>query len=88
MPVAHSRLTSQGQVYVPAQIRRKRGVGPGAILEWSEDEGGRIVVRRSGRFTFADVHEALFPDRPPTSRSLAELREGVREQVRKRHARR
>jgi AbrB family looped-hinge helix DNA binding protein len=88
MSIAHSRVTSQGQVSVPAPIRRKLGVGPGAVLEWSEDEDGRIVVRRSGRFSFAEVHEALFPDGAPSAHSLAELREGVRQQVRKRHARR
>jgi AbrB family looped-hinge helix DNA binding protein len=88
MSVAHSRLTSQGQVSVPAPIRRKLGVGPGAILEWSEDKDGRIVVRRSGRFTFAEMHEALFPDGTPVAHDLAELREGIRDQARKRHARR
>ena len=88
MSVAHSRVTSQGQVSVPAPIRRKLGVGPGAILEWSEDEDGRIIVRRSGRFTFTEVHEALFPDGAPVPHDLAELREGIREQVRKKHARR
>jgi AbrB family looped-hinge helix DNA binding protein len=81
-------LTSQGQVSVPAPIRRKLGVGPGAVLEWSEDDEGRIIVRRSGRFTFTEVHQALFPDGAPAAHDLAELREGVREQVRNRNARR
>ena len=47
-PIAHSKLTAQGQVSVPAAVRRRLGVGPGAVLEWSDD-GGAIVVRRAGR---------------------------------------
>src|SRR2546425_184099 len=36
-PIAHSKLTAQGQVSVPAAVRRRLGVGPGAVLEWAED---------------------------------------------------
>ena len=43
MAIAHSRLTAQGQISVPAAIRRKLGVGPGSTLEWHE-EGEKIVV--------------------------------------------
>ena len=57
--IAHSKLTSQGQISVPASIRRKLGVGPGSILEWDE-EGDNIVIRRSGRFSSEDIRLALF----------------------------
>jgi AbrB family looped-hinge helix DNA binding protein len=86
MAIAHSRLTAQGQISVPAAVRRKLGVGPGSTLEWHE-EGENIVVRRVGRFTSADLHEALFPS-PPRRRSLGELKWGVKTYVKKRHARR
>jgi len=86
MAIAHSRLTSQGQVSVPAQVRRKLGVGPGSVLEW-EDEGDRIVVRRAARFTSEEIHRALF-ESPPKPRSLGDLKEGIRKQVRRKHARR
>ncbi len=85
MALAHSKLTAQGQVSVPATVRRKLGVGPGAILEW-EAEDGKIVVRRAGRFTSEDVHRALFR-KAPRKRTLRELREGLRRHVRARHAR-
>lgn len=49
---------------------------------------GRIIGRRSGGFTSTDVHHALFPDGAPASHDLAQLREGVRERARNRHARR
>jgi antitoxin PrlF len=87
MPIAHSKLTAQGQISVPAKVRRKLGVGPGSILEWDE-EGERIVVRRAGRYTSEDVHRALFPLRPPKPRTLEEMKQGVRRYVRRRHARR
>ena len=87
MVLAHSKLTSQGQISVPAEIRRKLGVGPGAVLEWDE-EGGKIVVRRAGRYTFEDMHRALFPNGAPKPRPLEELKEGVRRYIRGRHARR
>ena len=87
MALAQSKLTAQGQISVPAEIRRKLGVGPGAVLEWDE-EGGKIVVRRAGRYTFEDVHLALFPKGAPKPRPLEELKEGVRRYVRRRHARR
>jgi antitoxin PrlF len=87
MTIATSKLTAQGQVSVPAEVRRRLGVGPGSILEWEED-GEKIVVRRAGRFTSEDINRALFPDGPPQSRTLAELKEGVRRHVKSRHARR
>jgi len=86
MAIAHSKLTTQGQISVPAEIRRKLGVGPGSVLEWDEQDGA-IVVRRAGRYTSADIRRVLFPDGPPRRRSLKELKEGVREYMRKKHAR-
>jgi len=86
MAIAQSRLTAQGQISVPAAVRRKLGVGPGSTLEWNEEDE-RIVVRRVGRFTSADVHEALFSS-PPKHRSLAELKAGLESHAKRRHARR
>jgi AbrB family looped-hinge helix DNA binding protein len=87
MAIAHSKLTSQGQISVPADVRRKLGVGPGSVLEWDE-EGGKIVVRRSARFTSEEIHEALFPKKAPTPRTVDEMKEGIRRRVRERYARR
>ena len=84
MPIAHSKLTAQGQISVPAEVRRKLGVGPGSVLEW-EQQGSAIVVRRAGRYTSEDLHAALFKT-APKRRSLGELKEGIRRHVRGRHA--
>ena len=86
MTIAHSKLTAQGQISVPAEVRRKLGIGPGSILEWNED-GENIVIRRAGRYTSEEVHRALFP-KPPPPRTLEEMKAGVRRYVKKRYARR
>jgi AbrB family looped-hinge helix DNA binding protein len=87
MALAHSKLTVQGQISVPAKIRKKLGVGPGGVLEWDE-EGGKIVVRRAGRYTSEALHRELFPKGVPKPRSLAELKRGVARYIKGRHARR
>jgi AbrB family looped-hinge helix DNA binding protein len=87
MALAHSKVTSQGQISVPAGVRRKLGIGPGSILEWDQ-EGDKIVVRRSARSTSEDVHRALFPKKAPTPRTVDEMKEGIRRRVRERYARR
>lgn len=83
----HSKITAQGQVSVPADVRRKLGVGPGSVLEWSV-ENEQVVVRRTGRYSSQEIHKALFADKTPKRRTVAELKEGVRKAIRKRHARR
>ena len=43
MAIAQSKVTAQGQISVPAEVRRKLGIGPGSVLEWDED-GEKIVI--------------------------------------------
>jgi AbrB family looped-hinge helix DNA binding protein len=87
MALARSKVTAQGQISVPVEVRRKLGIGPGSILEWEED-GEKMVVRRSGRFTSEDIHRALFPEKAPTLHTIEEMKEGIRRRVRERSARR
>jgi antitoxin PrlF len=84
MAVAHSKLTAQGQISVPAKIRQKLGLGPGSVLEW-EDADDHVLVRRVGRYVSAEIHRSIFPT-PPQPRTLAEMKEGVRRHVQKRRA--
>jgi AbrB family looped-hinge helix DNA binding protein len=86
MALAQSKLTAQGQISVPAEIRRKLGLAAGSILEWDQ-EGDHIIVRRAGRYTSEEVHLALFP-KSPKPKTLSDLKEGVRKAVKERHARR
>ena len=84
MALAHSKLTAQGQVSVPAKVRQRLGVGPGSVLEWDED-GDRIVVRKAGRYSSEDIHRVLFPE-PPARRTVEAMTRGVRRYIKKRHA--
>jgi antitoxin PrlF len=87
MPIARSKVTAQGQISVPVNVRRKLGVGPGSILEW-EEEGGNIVVRRAGTVTFEDIHNAIFKGRKPKKHTVEEMDEGIAQYMRERYARR
>ena len=86
MALAESRITSQGQISVPAEIRRRLGVGPGSVLKW-EEEDGRIVAKPAKKYTSLDIHRVLFPDGPPKRVSIEEMDEGIREYMRKKHVR-
>jgi AbrB family looped-hinge helix DNA binding protein len=86
MGIAHSRLTKQGQISVPAAVRRRLGIGPGGILEWHE-ENGEVLVRRAGRYSAEEIHAEIFPV-PPHRRSLRQLKAGLKTAIAERHARR
>jgi antitoxin PrlF len=86
MPIARSKVTAQGQISVPADVRRKLGVGPGSILEWDEVDN-KIVVRRAGGYTSEEIHRKVFGNRKVKPRSLEELKEGIRKYIREKHAR-
>ncbi|MEK7877381.1 MAG: AbrB/MazE/SpoVT family DNA-binding domain-containing protein [Pseudomonadota bacterium] len=86
MPLAQSKLTAQGQISVPVNIRKKLGVGPGSVLEW-DAKNDEVIVRRAGRHTSVDVHEALFSDGSPKRKGLPSVKEGIRKHIRRKHAR-
>jgi AbrB family looped-hinge helix DNA binding protein len=47
MALALSKVTAQGQISVPMEVRRKPGIGPGSALGW-EEQGDAVVVRKAG----------------------------------------
>jgi len=83
MSDATSRITAQGQTSVPAEIRKRLGLGPGSVLTW-DVEGDHVVVRRKGDMTFEEIRKALFPDGPPRRRTVEEIDEGIARAVRER----
>ncbi len=87
MKLAQSRVTAQGQISVPAEVRKRLELVPGSVLAWDAEDDGDIVVRRVGRHSFEDLHRALFTE-APQPRTLEDLEEGLRQHVRARHARR
>lgn len=87
MQKAQSKLTSQGQVSVPASVRSFLNLMPGSVLVWTL-EGDRIVVERSKRHSTQEVHAALFAERTASGevgKTLAELKQGIRQRMRSRH---
>jgi antitoxin PrlF len=85
MAIAQSKVTAQGQISVPAEVRKKLGIGPGSTLEWHEQDGG-VVVRRAGRFSSADIHQALFPKGAPKASDTGDIKAAIRKYIKKRHA--
>lgn len=85
--LARSKLTAQGQISVPAPVRKKLGVGPGSMLEW-EERNDEVVVRRAGAYTSRDIHAALFGNTPPKPISVEAMDEAIAEYMREKYARR
>jgi antitoxin PrlF len=85
MSIAHSKLTAQGQISVPAKVRKKLGLGPGSVLEWDESND-QVIVRRAGRNTSEDVHQALFAKDKPKQMPPGDVKEGIKQYMRKKHA--
>lgn len=79
-----SKVTSQGRVSIPARIRRKLGLTPGATVEWCE-RGDDVTVRRATKYSSLDIHKAVFPA-IPARRSIKEMDEGIRSRLWRNHA--
>ena len=89
---AQTKLTSQGQVSVPASVRRLLGLTPGASLEWQETGDGRVVVQRVATHDTMAAHRALFGDvypafKKPKAKTFSELKQGIVRHIKARHAR-
>lgn len=85
MVLAQSKVTAQGQISVPAEVRKKLGIGPGSVLEWHE-QGDCVIVRRAGRFSSSDVHAALFPKGARKAKQVPDVKAAIRKYIRQRHA--
>ena len=83
-----TKLSSQGQVSVPAAIRHILALTPGAAIVWTHDNG-RITVQRAVRHTTEDAHNALFGNESYTiaPKSLQDLKQGIKQHMKQKHAR-
>ena len=85
-----TKLTSQGQVSIPAAVRHLLGLTPGSTVEWLQ-EGGDIIVKRAARSSSVDVHTALFPEaaQDPASagpaKTLAQLKQGIAQRMQRKY---
>lgn len=84
-----TKLTSQSQVSVPAAIRSFLNLTPGSMLVWKE-EGGRISVERAVLHSTAEVHQSLFGENaaaaPAVAKTAEEIKQGIRQLIKRRHA--
>lgn len=88
MALARSKVTSQGQISVPAAVRKRLGVHPGSTLEWNEAADGTVTVRRVGRYTSMDIHRVLFPEGPPKrAATVEEMDEAIGEYLKQKYER-
>ena len=85
MAIAHSKVTTQGQISVPVEVLKRLRAGPGSVLEWVA-QGDQVVVRRAGRYSSEEIHQAIFSEKELTQKS-EDVKVGMREYIRKRHAR-
>ena len=88
MQRVQTKLTSQGQISVPAPVRNFLHLTPGSVLVWTL-EGDRIIVERAKRHSTAEVHQALFSEGAQVAdvaKSLGELKQGIRKNIQRRHA--
>jgi antitoxin PrlF len=74
MSIGESRITAQGQISVPAAVRKALGVGPGSTIEWTQD-GDKMVVRRKVKYTFAEIRRILSQGEKPKRVTLKQMDE-------------
>jgi bifunctional DNA-binding transcriptional regulator/antitoxin component of YhaV-PrlF toxin-antitoxin module len=81
-----SKLTTQGQVSVPASVRQFLSLSPGATMLWVQ-EGERVWVERAVTNTTTDVHQALFGNSAPKQTAdTPDTKQAIRSFIQKRHA--
>jgi antitoxin PrlF len=85
-PLPQSKVTAQGQISVPAEVRRQLGIVPGSVLEW-EVKDNTVVVRRKGKYTFDDIYRMFFANRPVRHHTLKELKDAIGDHLAEKYAR-
>ncbi|MEI6452918.1 MAG: AbrB/MazE/SpoVT family DNA-binding domain-containing protein [Actinomycetes bacterium] len=87
MKIATSRITQQGQISVPLEVRKRLGLVPGAVIEW-DAEGETIRVRRAGKYTSEEIHRAAFGDKKPKALSVEDMDAAIASHLVAKYARR
>lgn len=68
-------VSEKGQVTIPKQLRDSLGIGPGQVLDFTEDQGRLVATKTSPRDPVAGVYGILELGRP-TDDLVRELRDG------------
>jgi len=84
MEPVESKITSKGQISVPAVVRKRLDLGPGTRIVWIE-RNGEILVRRASRFTSQEIHDAVFREDAPVV-SVKDMDAGIKARMKKKYA--
>ena len=84
MDRVESKITSKGQVSIPAAVRKRLDLGPGARIEWLEKDG-ELIVRRASRYSSDDIHSAIFDEKERSAVPVEQMKSAIK--TRKRNAR-
>ncbi len=82
--LARSKVTSQDQTSVPAEVRKRFGIKPGCELGWYEEDG-RLYVDLTRTHTLADARAAL--KGTSASEATRDLKAGIKAHVREKYKR-
>jgi AbrB family looped-hinge helix DNA binding protein len=86
--VATTRLSTKGQVILPAELRKKRGWQPGQVLEVQETPEG-LLLKPAPLFPRTTPDQVFGMLHPPDgrTRTIEEMNQGIVDEVLARHAR-
>lgn len=73
-----SKVDEDNRIEVPAKIRKKLRIEPGALLEW-ELNGDGVTIRR--KYTSEDIHQMLFKGKKPKPITVEEMDEAIADYV-------
>ena len=73
MKTMKARIAERGQVTIPKQLRKMLGLKPGAVLEFSEEQGRLIAVKSGVTDPVSEVYGCL-GRKIDTDAVIAELR--------------
>jgi AbrB family looped-hinge helix DNA binding protein len=86
MSSAPSKVTSQNQISIPAEVRRRFGIVPGTELVWEERDGALVV--RPKRLSLDDLRSFCAKARGSRRLSLSAIRSARDAAVVAKHGRR
>lgn len=71
--VVITQITKSGQLTMPAEIRRRLGVGPGDRILWTTDAAGNTIVRPM-RYTIEEL-DGILPaiDNPSAEKDFEDM---------------
>jgi len=77
MPIASAKVTSKGQITLPARLRQELGIKPGDRLDFERMSNGKVEIVAKTR-TLADLRGVLKTDLKLTEEQLEDAIQAAR----------